>query len=260
MTKELLSALLILTVVSASASVATTVTLVPIEESEPGSPSNPLEPSDEIVVLVTSDARLLALDCILTITGGPATIVDAMGCGDLSLPDYGWDPGYCFAPALFPPFNPTRAEIGAGNYSGCRPGVVGWFKLHCEGPGLVTVELTAGDDFGGSSDMNFQVPNIHGTLDIYQGSEPDPNAGTCWDPAECGGQPLGDASCDGNTGLSDLFSLKAHFGRNAPWTGNECCSDFNHDDSVNLGDLFILKANYGTTGLSPSTGNQNCPP
>jgi hypothetical protein len=57
-----------------------------------------------------------------------------------------------------------------------------------------------------------------------------------------------------------LFALKASFGVCAPWTDPKCCADFNHDGCVNLGDLFILKANYGTTGLSPSTGNQNCPP
>jgi hypothetical protein len=81
---------------------------------------------------------------------------------------------------------------------------------------------------------------------------------TCWEAAECAGQLFGDASCDGHVGLADLFALKAHFGKSAPWTSNECCADFNHDESVNLADLFILKANYGSGSYSPSTGNQNC--
>jgi hypothetical protein len=59
--------------------------------------------------------------------------------------------------------------------------------------------------------------------------------------------------------LADLFALKAAFGKSAPWTDPECCSDYNNDESVNLGDLFILKANFGTSGYAPSTGNQNCP-
>jgi hypothetical protein len=88
----------------------------------------------------------------------------------------------------------------------------------------------------------------------------DPNAGTCWDPTECAGQTSGDATCDGNVNLADLFALKAHFGKSAPWTPPECCADYNHDSSVNLGDLFALKAAFGATGHSPATANQSCPP
>jgi hypothetical protein len=83
---------------------------------------------------------------------------------------------------------------------------------------------------------------------------------TCWDAAECAGQSLGDATCDGNVNLADLFALKAHFGKGAPWTPPECCADFTQDGSINLADLFILKAGFGTSGYSPSTSNQNCPP
>ncbi|MHC4477022.1 MAG: right-handed parallel beta-helix repeat-containing protein [Planctomycetota bacterium] len=83
---------------------------------------------------------------------------------------------------------------------------------------------------------------------------------TCWDAAECRGQGAGDATCDGNVDLADLFALKAHFAKSAPWTDNECCADFSHDGSVNLADLFALKAGFGSFGHSPSTVNQNCPP
>jgi hypothetical protein len=109
------------------------------------------------------------------------------------------------------------------------------------------------------------------------GNEPLPNGGrinmgayggtaqaskslTCWNASACAGQAFGDATCDGSAALADLFVLKAAFGRSAPWADPECCADFNHDGSVNLADLFILKTNYGTTGYSPSTGNQSCPP
>jgi parallel beta-helix repeat protein len=85
-------------------------------------------------------------------------------------------------------------------------------------------------------------------------------ANTCWDPAECAGQTSGDATCDGNINLADLFALKAHFGKSAPWTPPECCADFTQDGSINLADLFALKAGFGTSGYSPSTGNQDCPP
>jgi hypothetical protein len=83
---------------------------------------------------------------------------------------------------------------------------------------------------------------------------------TCWDAAVCVGQASGDATCDGNVNLADLFALKAGFGSSAPWTAPQCCADFNHNDLVDLGDLFILKAGFGTSGYSPSTGSQACPP
>ncbi|MHC4864377.1 MAG: S8 family serine peptidase [Planctomycetota bacterium] len=83
---------------------------------------------------------------------------------------------------------------------------------------------------------------------------------TCREAVECAGHKSGDATCDGNLDLADLFALKVGFGRGAPWADTECCADFNHDDSVNLGDLFILKANFGSGPYSPSTGNQDCPP
>jgi uncharacterized protein (DUF362 family) len=83
---------------------------------------------------------------------------------------------------------------------------------------------------------------------------------TCWEAAECAGQPSGDATCDGNVNLADLFALKANFGKCAPWTPSECCADFTQDGCINLADLFALKAGFGTSGYSPSTGNQGCPP
>jgi hypothetical protein len=82
----------------------------------------------------------------------------------------------------------------------------------------------------------------------------------CWDPNECAGQPCGDATCDGQVNLADLFALKADFGECAPWTPPECCADFTQDGCINLGDLFALKAGFGSGPHSPSTGNQSCPP
>jgi hypothetical protein len=83
---------------------------------------------------------------------------------------------------------------------------------------------------------------------------------TCWEAAECAGQSNGDATCDGNVNLADLFALKAHFGKCAPWTDPACCADFTQDDCINLADLFALKAGFGSGPYSPSTLNQNCPP
>jgi hypothetical protein len=242
-----LTNLVVLLITAGVASAVTTVTLVPIPEGEPGSVTNPLEPSDNVLVEVTSDGGLIGLDCVLTITSGPGVIVDG---GALCDP---LDPTFCFDPLIAP--DGKSAEIGGGSFAVIPPGIVGWFLLHCDGHGPVTVELTGGVNFGGSLDQNFEVPTITGSMTIHQ----IPQA-TCWDATECVGQALGDATCDGNAALGDLFALKASFGVCAPWTGPQCCADFNHDGCANLGDLFILKANYGTTGLSPSTGNQTCPP
>jgi predicted outer membrane repeat protein len=83
---------------------------------------------------------------------------------------------------------------------------------------------------------------------------------TCWDANQCAGQIFGDATCDGNVDLVDLLALKAGFGESAPWIPPVCCADFNHDGSVNLSDLLVLKVGFDTSGYSPSTGNQDCPP
>jgi hypothetical protein len=92
-------------------------------------------------------------------------------------------------------------------------------------------------------------------------SAPDPNAGTCWDAVnQCGGQPLGDATCDGSINFADLFALKLSVFKNAGQVGYNCCADFDHDGSVNFADLFILKVNVFTAGHTPATGVQACPP
>jgi beta propeller repeat protein len=83
---------------------------------------------------------------------------------------------------------------------------------------------------------------------------------TCWEALECAGQALGDATCDGRVDLADLFALKASFGLSKGQAGYNCCVDFTHDDTVDLSDLLTLKAGFGTSGYSPATRNQNCPP
>jgi hypothetical protein len=83
---------------------------------------------------------------------------------------------------------------------------------------------------------------------------------TCWDNiTQCAGQSSGDGTCNGFVNLGDLFALKAYFGKCAPWTAPECCSDYNQSGCINLADLFILKAGFGTGPHVPSTLNQNCP-
>jgi hypothetical protein len=112
-------------------------------------------------------------------------------------------------------------------------------------PGTYTVELRAGG--GGVYDYDYT------TIEIV----PEP---TCWDANECAGQPYGDATCDGMINLADLYALKAHHGKCAPWQIGECCADFTQSGCVGLDDIFTLKANFGTSGYTPATGNQTCPP
>ena len=99
--------------------------------------------------------------------------------------------------------------------------------------------------------------------------DPDPDAGTCWDPAECPLQAQGDSNCDGDVNLDDLIALKKSWNKgigDAHGTGvgeYNCCADFNKSgvsqDVVNLDDLIALKIGWP---LAPqtSTGNQTCPP
>lgn len=251
-----LTNLVVLLITAATVSATTTVTLVPIEEGEPGSATNPLQPSDTLCVYVTSDAGLLGLDVVLCVLSGPGTIIDAINCGNP------W-PGPCVEPPCdgalsfdpLPPPPATCVEIGVGYFAVPPAGIVGWFLLRCDGDGLVTVELNPGTAFGGSLDENLQVPNIHGTLEIYQGSAPN-----CWDYTECSCQAYGDVTCDGAINLGDLFAFKDAFGQCAPWTAPYCCADLNHDGCVNLADLYIIRSGWGTHICSdPSTGNQNCP-
>ncbi|MHC4478242.1 MAG: DUF7901 domain-containing protein [Planctomycetota bacterium] len=104
------------------------------------------------------------------------------------------------------------------------------------------------DQTGVSEDMSFMLF-----------TDPDPNLGTCWDICQCPCQPQGDCTCDGLVNLADLFCLKAHFGKSAPWIDPECCADFDHSGAINLGDLFALKAGFGEPCPPGSTLNQKCP-
>jgi hypothetical protein len=127
---------------------------------------------------------------------------------------------------------------------------------HCVPPAVMTDldEQPRFVDDPFTSDTGIGTPPIvdMGAYEFYY-------MGTCWDPAECAGQPDGDATCDGNVNLADLFALKAHFGKSAPWTPPECCADFDQSGAINLADLFALKAGFGSGPYSPSTTNQSCP-
>lgn len=93
---------------------------------------------------------------------------------------------------------------------------------------------------------------------------------TCWDATECVGQASGDATCDGNISGDDLIALKAAFGTDY-WSDTHgtgqgeynCCSDFAHTGAsegyISGDDLIALKGGFGDLGLTPSTGQTNCP-
>jgi hypothetical protein len=102
---------------------------------------------------------------------------------------------------------------------------------------------------GHSTDMSFQIF-----------TDPDPNLGTCWDPAECGGQTCGDINCDGSVNFIDLGLMKVAFFSCAGDANYNCCADLNHDGCVNFIDLGLLKVCFFTMGWTPATGEQSCPP
>jgi hypothetical protein len=228
------------------------VTLVPITEGAPGSATNPLHGSDSITILVTTDIALLSLDTVLTVTG-PGTITDAMKPGDCV--PYGWDLYLSFDPII----TPKMAEIGAADFDGSGLGVVGYFKLHCDGPSIITVTLApAYDLIGGPIELDSgNEPTVSGSLTIYE-APPEP---TCWDATQCAGQTLlGDATCDGKVNAADLVKLKQSWLKSKGQVGYNCCADFDHNGKIGSPDLVRLKQNWLKSGLFPATGNQSCPP
>jgi hypothetical protein len=87
-------------------------------------------------------------------------------------------------------------------------------------------------------------PTVHVSGCVVAGCE-DCGVGpveNCQMASECAGHSSGDSTCNGSIDLADLFALKAHFGKSAPWQDPECCSDYDNSQQVNLGDLFIKQA------------------
>jgi hypothetical protein len=145
---------------------ASLVSIVPIAPGAPGSATNPLHPSDFITIQVTTDAALISLDSVLTVVG-PGTITDGLKIATSA--SYGWDSTTSSDPIIAA----KEAEIGAADFALAGPGVVGYYVLHCDGAGTVTVTLAPGYvTVGGSFDDGYNEPTVAGSLDIYQTPEP----------------------------------------------------------------------------------------
>lgn len=127
------------------------------------------------------------------------------------------------------------------------------------GDGTVCVSISANGTRAGvvSKDNPGTPPDItfKGTcFDVTS----DPIIGTCWDITECGGQPSGDADCDGLVGFPDLGLLKASFFASPGSPNYNCCADFDQDCLVGFPDLGILKSNF-FQNFAPATNNTTCP-
>jgi hypothetical protein len=124
-----------------------------------------------------------------------------------------------------------------------------------EGSGAVDITITVNEIRGGCvlEDATTTTPNITDCNVVI-------TIPTCWEPTECGGQALGDGNCDGGVNFIDLGQLKVAFFSTKGMPNYDCCVDFNHDDGCNFLDLGILKTNFFTSGHTPATGNQDCPP
>jgi hypothetical protein len=189
--------------------------------------------------------------------------------GDISISgsgiveDYGTckcDGGY---PGTLDASNGMTIEMGSLYEAGvdpdpCDAGDLVSFRV--AGTGTITVSIAVNTIRGGvvNEDAGTQTPGITGCQ--VELIEPDPNIGTCWDAAECGGQPLGDGTCDGGVNFGDLAQLKIAIFTTKGQALYDCCADYNHDNGVNFGDLAILKINIFTSGHTPATLNQDCPP
>jgi hypothetical protein len=224
----------------------------------------------------------------------PCTIVSTDPCLPVYM-DYahdqipeGWDP------CDFDPCNPPY-DIGDGNpiADPCGPGLLGAegsnfvlcmarvidpcvsipkgvvrelavVQLKDGGAGYTDVLISAEVNLrGGAVGSTFETVNVPappGTRVTFA-------VPTCWDLTECGGQPQGDFTCDGDVNLADLGAIRNAWGTDkdvdprgtGPGEYN-CCADSNHDGLVNLTDLGDIRTGWGTTGHTPATGEQDCPP
>lgn len=134
----------------------------------------------------------------------------------------------------------------------CDAGDLVSFRV--SGTGTITVSISVNTIRGGvvNEDAGTQTPGI-------TGCEVNLTVPTCWDAAECPGQSLGDATCDGTINAVDLFKLKQSWLKSFGQVGYNCCANFNHDAmGVNAVDLFKLKQNWLTSGHGGNL-NQACP-
>jgi hypothetical protein len=133
----------------------------------------------------------------------------------------------------------------------CNDGNLVSFRV--AGNGTIDVAITVNPIRGGvvNEDAGTQTPSITGCQVLL-------SVPTCWDVAECPGQALGDATCDGSVNALDVFKLKQSWLKSFGQAGYNCCANFNHVTSVNALDMFILKQNWLATGLGGNL-NQDCP-
>ncbi len=212
-----------------------------------------------IRLTISSDAStslgLISMNAIVTVMGGDVFIA-AMNTSDCAA--YGWDPTFSADPLGL---GTSTVEIYAGSVdfaNGNLEAIIGYVDLAYTG-GTQVVSISPGMTFGGSWLIDGSRPVFSTGVVEIPITVPDPNLGTCWDALECGGQPYGDATCDGRVNFADLIEIK-HSWLRSKGGGYNCCADFNHDGVIDFRDLIILKLGWFTSGYTPSTGNQNCPP
>jgi hypothetical protein len=151
--KKLLAVLLILSVASVAS--ATMITFAPQDPIT-------LVKSDVIAIDIISDGGLISADLVVKVTG-PGTIVDVAA--------QGWDPALSFAPDFRGEGDGSSVALGYGTFA-TSPAVVATIWFHCDGEGLVLLDLMPGQNFGGSWDAGFNAAEIAGTLEIIQVPEP----------------------------------------------------------------------------------------
>jgi hypothetical protein len=149
------------------------------------------------------------------------------------------------------------APVGPGSPNApdpCGPLVLVEVDKNC------TLTVTANVSRAGSSGVVMESPDEAVTVNLPAPTPVVCADLTCWTITECGGQPNGDATCDGGVNFADLIALKLSWLKNKGQAGYNCCADFDQSGGVNFADLIRLKLGWLSTGHTPATGNQNCPP
>jgi hypothetical protein len=116
--------------------------------------------------------------------------------------------------------------------------------------------VDAGDpcgDYSGQRDIDYE-PRV-ADVDCDSNGVVDMGADEVYWPQDwgCATQCYGDADCDDDVDLADLFILKAASGTEYGDPNYNASADFDKDGDINLGELFILKANF-----SPPDPNADC--
>lgn len=124
-----------------------------------------------VTLTISTDAGLIALDAVITVTGGDI-ITGAINNSNCAT--YGWDPTLSSDPLGV---GTSSVEIGLVRSESNTGPIVGYVDIAYNG-GVALISIAAGTAFGSSADLNFMPPTFStGVVEIRMKETPDAKAG-----------------------------------------------------------------------------------